>query len=369
MVSLLHVSHAADPTDGGIAIAVADLVSAQRNSGLNPQWVTANGFLPFRRDIDLIDFVQSSAPELVHLHGLWRSPTRILPRIVASGKQTVVSPHGMLDSAALAISRRKKQVVWRFWERRALQDSFCLHALCPAEAEGILSVLPSARIAVIPNGVRIPNSLSPAPSVVPWAGIIPIDAPILLFFGRYHAKKGIEPLLHAWQTLASSVEQNGWWLAFVGYGDDGVLQRRVSSAQARGLLPQVFVGGPAFNDYKDAVLSGASAFVLPSFSEGLPMAALEAMAHRLPCLLSSACNLPEAFNCGAALLCEGQLDHLAAAMQNLFDLNRSDLKAMGIAGRALVADHYSWPQVAQQTKQLYQWILGGGQQPSFLYQP
>ena len=173
-------------------------------------------------------------------------------------------------------------------------------------------------------------------------------------------------MLHAWQALAIAVERSGWWLALVGYGDDGALQRRVSAAQARGELPQVFVGGPAFGLDKVAVLHGASAFVLPSFSEGLPMAALEAMAHQLPCLLSSACNLPEAFTAGSALAAEPQPTALAAALQQLFALSSAERAAFGAAGCALVAEHYSWSQVAAQTKQLYQWILGGGEHPAFV---
>ena len=39
---------------------------------------------------------------------------------------------------------------------------------------------------------------------------------------------------------------------------------------------------------------------------------------------------------------------------------------MGQAGRALVAEHYSWTLVAKQTKQLYEWILDGGDPPSFV---
>ena len=35
--------------------------------------------------------------------------------------------------------------------------------------------------------------------------------------------------------------------------------------------------------------------ILPSFSEGLPMAVLEAWAYGLPVLMTDHCNLPEGF--------------------------------------------------------------------------
>jgi glycosyltransferase involved in cell wall biosynthesis len=138
------------------------------------------------------------------------------------------------------------------------------------------------------------------------------------------------------------------------------------AAQARGELAGVVVHGPCFGAVKEATLRAASAFVLPSLSEGLPMAALEDMAHRLPCLLSEHCNLPEAFTSGAALPAPPEPVALAAALQQLFALSPAERAAMGCTGRRLVAAHYSWPQVAEQTRELYQWILGGGERPGFV---
>jgi poly(glycerol-phosphate) alpha-glucosyltransferase len=370
----LHLSHAADAADGGIAIAIAELIDAQQAAGLRPHWLTADRFPARRRDRALAAAVQDAAPCLLHLHGLWRSPTRTAPRLAASDLPLVIAPHGMLDPGALAISRRKKQLVWRLWERRALQSARCLHALCPAEAAAIRALLPAAPIAVIPNGVALPlgepahgdlgsSHREPEP---PWADAIPAGEPVLLFLGRFHSKKGLEPLLAAWQAVAAAAERAGWWLALVGYGDDGALAQRVAAAQARGELLRLRVLGPVFGAEKAAALSAASGFVLPSFSEGLPMAALEAMAHRLPCLLSSACNLPEAFSAGAALAAEPNPELLAAALHQLFALSPAERSAMGAAGRALVAARYSWPQVAEQTRQLYAWIQGGGPSPSFV---
>ncbi|MFM9102496.1 MAG: glycosyltransferase, partial [Cyanobium sp.] len=170
----------------------------------------------------------------------------------------------------------------------------------------------------------------------------------------------------AGQAVAAAAERAGWWLALGGYGDQGALARRVAAAQARGELQRLRLCGPVFGADKAAVLAAASAFVLPSFSEGLPMAALEAMAHGLPCLLSAACNLPEAFAAGAALPAEPNPAPLAAALEQLFALSPAERAAMAAAGRAHVAAHYSWPQVAEHTRQLYAWILGGGERPEFV---
>lgn len=369
-----HLSHAADASDGGIAIAVAALLAAQRAAGLNPSWLTADRFTPRQRDSSLYAAALAPDPalppaDLLHLHGLWRSPTRIARQLAAAGMPIVIAPHGMLDPGALAISRRRKQLVWRLWERRALRSARCLHALCPAEVAAIRALLPRAPIAVIPNGVALPASASvgcPPLPPPPWADSIPPGEPVLLFLGRFHSKKGLDPLLAAWQAVEGAAVRSGWWLVLVGYGDQGELYRRVASAQARGQLQRLRVCGPVFGAEKTAVLEAANAFVLPSFSEGLPMAALEAMAHGLPCLLSTACNLPDAFTAGAAIPAEPSPAPLAAALEQLFAFSPAERDAMAAAGHAHVAAHYSWPRVAEQTIQLYTWILGGGERPEFV---
>lgn len=271
----------------------------------------------------------------------------------------------MLDPGALTISRSKKQMVWRLWERRALRSARCLHALCPAEAAAIRALLPDVPIAVIPNGVVLPDEHDLASPLASFATSSAANS-VLLFFGRFHPKKGIEPLLAAWQAVAADAARHHWQLALVGYGDNGALARRVAAAQVRGELTGVYVYGPCFGAEKEVLLSSASAFVLPSFSEGLPMAALEAMAHRLPCLLSAPCNLPEAFTAGAAISAPPQPESLAAALRQLFALSPSEHASMGAAGRQLVALSYNWDKVAEQSRELYQWIQGGGERPGFV---
>ena len=96
------------------------------------------------------------------------------------------------------------------------------------------------------------------------------------------------------------------------------------------------------------------------------MAALEAMSYRLPCLLTNACNLPNAFDVGAALQIESDYVSLASSLESLFCMSASRLSELGISGRNLVASQYSWPSVAKQTQELYSWMLGKYDLPSFV---
>lgn len=360
---------------------MADLSAAQRQEGLDVAWLTA-AELPdprrpgrpspaWRRDRALLAASRAALGDeraaVLHLHGLWRSPTRC-SRWFRDGNgrrpPLVVAPHGMLDPWALGNSRWKKRLVWQAWERRALERAGALHALCEAEADSLRALGLTAPIAVIANGVRLPDD-APAGRELPpppWAEQLPPGERVLLFLSRFHAKKGLEPLLQAWAALGEAPRRLGWWLALVGYGDNGALAARVALQGP----PRVLVAGPCFDAAKEACLAGASAFVLPSFSEGLPMAALEAMAHRLPCLLSPACNLPEAAAAGAAISVEPEAAALAVALLRLLEQPAADRAALGEAGRRLVADHFNWQQMAARTAALYGWLDGGGPRPAWI---
>jgi len=101
------------------------------------------------------------------------------------------------------------------------------------------------------------------------------------------------------------------------------------------------------------------------------MAALEAMSFRLPCLLSSACNLPEAFDCNAALRAEPDASDLIDSLLAIFSQSDSDLENMGENSRQLVKNRFDWATVAKSTTNVYQWMLGQSSPPECLivYRP
>ena len=329
-------------------------------------WLLADHHSAWRRDHDLIKTTRAVTPSLAHIHGLWRSPTRITTSLVrgcrgSRGLPVVIAPHGMLDPGALRYSRWKKRLVWRLWEHQALVVASCLQALGQAELEAIRSLGLTGPVALMSNGVGLPDLERPQ-LPAPWVQMVPEGERVLMFLGRFHAKKGLVPLLEAWHSLAAEARRQGWWLVVVGFGDQGQLAARLAHEP----IERCLVLGPCFGAEKEACLASASVFVLPSFSEGLPMAALEAMSWGLPCLLSPACNLPEAFAAGAAWSVQPQPADLAARIRDLMALPDTEAAAMGRRGRALVAEKFSWSTIAHQCAELYGWILGGGTPPAFV---
>jgi poly(glycerol-phosphate) alpha-glucosyltransferase len=270
----------------------------------------------------------------------------------------------MLDSWALQNSALKKRVVEALFERRNVMQASALHALCGPERRSIRAYGYRGPVATIPNGVFLEeghdSSTQPA-----WSSDVPAGAKVLLFLGRIHPKKGLDRLLQA-IALWSGVEAAPWHLVVAGWDQAGTQAALVAQAEALGLTRRVHFVGPQFGEQKAATLAAADAFVLPSLSEGLPMAVLEAWAARLPVLMTEACNLPEGFSSGAAIRLDPEPRAMVERLRELGSLSQSALAALGANGRALVEARFSWGHVACQMGQLYEWVLGGGAPPTFV---
>jgi len=130
-----------------------------------------------------------------------------------------------------------------------------------------------------------------------------------------------------------------------------------------GLDDAVHFLGPQFGDDKAAAFAHADAFILPSYSEGFPMAVLEAWSYALPVLKTRACNIPEGFDAGAALEIEPDPDSVAEGLQRFTRLPAGEQEAIGRAGRTLVEQQYTWPQVARQMRDVYRWVQGDASRP------
>lgn len=301
--------------------------------------------------------------DLLHSHGLWMYPSRASLLWARSNKKPyVISPHGMLDSWAVNHSRWKKRLVGRMYEDAHLHGSACLHALCDAEFEAIRTYGLRNPVCVIPNGIDLPDSLAAAVPV--WHDLLPTNARVLLYLGRIHPKKGLVNLLHAWKlTQQGSFDDRSWVLAVAGWDQAGHEAELKSLASSLGISNSVFFVGPQFDNAKHASYARADAFVLPSFSEGLPMVVLEAWAHGLPVVKTPQCNLPEGFASCAAIKVEPVVDSIAEGLMSLFTLPDQKRLAMGMQGRRMVEERFTWPRIAEQMLAVYRWVLGTGEKP------
>ena len=311
--------------------------------------------------------LSEAQPDLVHTHGIWMYPSLAACSWgTAHRKPWMVSPRGMLDPWAIRRSAWKKRLAGRLYENRHLRGASCLQALCPAEAEAFRECGLRNPIAIIPNGVDLPDPVS-QPDPPSWAHLVPSGSRTLLFLGRLHPKKGLVPLLHAWSCQPQR-RSEPWILVIAGWDQGGHRAELERLAASLGISGSVRFVGPQFGTEKIAALRFVDAFVLPSFSEGLPMAVLEAWSYGLPVLMTPHCHLPEGSAAGAALEAEPEAGSLIHALDSLCRMDPGDRRRMGERGRALVASRFTWTEVARHLSDVYRWVLGRGDRPASVMQ-
>ena len=302
-------------------------------------------------------------PSLLHANGLWMYPSLAgLRWSRRSRRPYLVSPHGMLDPWAVSNSAWKKRLVGWWFEDAHLAGAACLHALTAAEGRAIRAYGLANPICIVPNGVDLPEDPSFARPT--WLEASGKDRRIVLFLGRLHPKKGLENLLAAWRDVQGSPGASEWLLVIAGWDQGGHERHLRQVAEDRGIARSLRFVGPQFDRDKAASFACADAFVLPSLSEGLPVAVLEAWSHGLPVLMTGACNLPEGFAAGAALPIATDSAGIAAGLRRLFALSDAERRAMGVRGQALVRERFSWRGVGEQMAGVYRWVLGGGPAPA-----
>jgi poly(glycerol-phosphate) alpha-glucosyltransferase len=303
-------------------------------------------------------------PSLLHANGLWMYPSLASFRWSRRARRPyLIAPHGMLDPWAVANSAWKKRLVGWWFENAHLAGAACLHALTAAEARALRSYGLRNPICVLPNGVDPPED-EPRPHP-DWAAETG-GRRVLLFLGRLHPKKGLLDLIRAWAEVQADrpAAAEDWMLVIAGWDQGGHAATLRRLIEELGAADTVRLVGPQFGDQRSASFTFADAFALPSLSEGLPVAVLEAWSYGLPVLMTEACNLPEGFAAGAALPIGPGRAGIAAGLRRLLALSDAERRAIGERGRALVRARFSWPSVGERMATVYAWVLGGGAPPA-----
>lgn len=305
----------------------------------------------------LASAVEQSKSDILHVHGIWMYPSVVASRWAMKTKPYIVSPHGLLKPLALRNSRWKKRVAAALYENAHLRRAACLHALNAAEAESFRKFGLTNPICVIPNGATIPNDTFKRQ---------PSRDRTLLYLGRIHPLKGLHSLIEAWSAVHNDAAASGWRLAIAGRDQNQYRAQLTRLAERLGVHSTIDFLGPQFDAEKDRRLASASAFILPSESEGQPISILEAWSWDLPVLMTRACNLPDGAEARAAILMDSEAGSIAAAMRQLFLMSEQEREAMGRSGRSLVEERYQWQRIGRAMVEVYDWILGHGSKPDFV---
>jgi colanic acid/amylovoran biosynthesis glycosyltransferase len=179
--------------------------------------------------------------------------------------------------------------------------------------------------------------------------------PRFVCVGRLSEEKGQMLLIEAVAQLAA--KQIPIELVLVG---DGPLRGELEALIKKYRLDQnVRITGWISNQKVREEIIGSRALVLPSFSEGLPVVIMEAMALRRPVLTTYIAGIPELVRSGESgwLFPAGSLEDIVSALEACLSASTDELQKLGDAGYSQVIARHS---IDVEAGKLAQLLLAAG---------
>jgi len=302
-----------------------------------------------RRTRDLAEFAKANGVAIIHgfnFHGNLYGALLASERV---GMRLVTSERGVVEHL-----RFYHQWARRFYHRRSRRMLVNSEAVrnyveeIPCRADGWLEV--------IPNGVDTARfDPSRIESVDRKSLGLPADGVVIGHVGRFREEKGQMYMLAAFKELAERSPEVCFLL--VGGGPDSA---RVAAETARPPL----AGRVAVLDYQADVrpfLRTMDMFVLPSRTEGMPNALLEAMAMGLTCVSTRVGGTQELLDDGGAgrLVDYGDVPALVNTLEALLE-DRSARAQLAAAARRRAVERFSIDAMMMRYETIYEQELGSG---------
>jgi glycosyltransferase involved in cell wall biosynthesis len=93
------------------------------------------------------------------------------------------------------------------------------------------------------------------------------------------------------------------------------------------------------------------------------MAVLEALACRIPSLVTTTCHFPELAAAEGAVVVPPDAAAITQGLRDLLERTPHERAELGLRGRRLIERDYTWDRQAQHLAAVYRWLSGGGPPP------
>lgn len=251
----------------------------------------------------------------------------------------VVTNHGLFSQSA---SRWVQEAYLRTLGRKTFDAAELVFCYSETDRDRLQSYGVEAPVSVVRNGIDCTQFRPVAES----------DDTTLLFVGRLKPGKGVRVLLRATAELRE--EYPDVTLRVVG---DGPLRESLEQFAADvGVADRVTFTGWLPQDRLPEQYSEATAFVLPSTSEGFPRTVLEALACGTPVVTTDLPQLESVLD-GVGLTVPPESPSLLASAVGELLADEARRERMGSDGRSLVTERYSWDRTVAETTAAYYDVL------------
>lgn len=354
MKRIVHLISSTSFDRGGPSLSCTQLMESHRRAGLEGSLVCPDYRAEPHRYAQVTAAVHSSVQDLLanvprdsirafHLHGIWDLFLHRAAKVAKEcGIPCVYSPRGMLEPWALNQKKWKKRIAWWLYQRDDLKRAAFLHATAQSEASQLIRLGLLNPVAVIPNGVNLPN--------LPEHRSADRTA---LFLSRIHPKKGLLLLAEAW----AKVRPAGWKMLVVGPDEEGYREQvRKRVAELR-LSDSWEFRDAVYGAHKDLVFQQASLFVLPTFSENFGIAVAEALSYGLPVITTNQAPWEGLISNRCGWWVDADEPGIALALAEATAIQPKELLRMGERGRNWVQDQFAWPSIANRLINAYDQYL------------
>lgn len=302
-------------------------------------------------------------PDILHFHGVWMPANYHVARFGWKNHiPYVINPRGDTETARInynKLKKLKKQLIWKLWSKRIVDNAACIIATSEQERESIRTLGSKVPVAIIPNGIELEAFPK---EVIHSHG----EKKVLLFLSRVNPIKGIEYLIDAWRKLPEALRAE-WELHIAGNSDPKeyihTLEDKVSSM---GLADSIKFVGSITGEAKMRKYQDSNLFILPTLNENFGNVVAEAMMCECPVITTT--NAP--WSCLNEDKCGWWIDlsveNLAKTLTEAMSLTDDERHELGRLSRKSIINRYSAESVAKKTKKVYEWVLGLGNRPDFV---
>jgi glycosyltransferase involved in cell wall biosynthesis len=272
-----------------------------------------------------------------------------------AGVPYVVRPLGTLNDYGMR--RRRpwlKALSLRFVDGPLLRDAAAVHFTSHEEAAQARRLGLAVKEAVIPLGIGQAPQRAVAPRLARYADLS-AAGPRLLYLSRLDPKKNLEGLLAAVALLTREMPQLR--LVVAGAGSPDYVNTLKAQAQTLGIADRVDWAGHVEGDAKAAAFADADLFVLPSYSENFGIAAAEALAAGLPCVLGEGVAIAkDVVEAQAGIAVGTDATSIAQGLRRII-ADHDALPALSANAMRLARERYSIEAMGASLKRLYDGIL------------
>lgn len=361
MVKVLHVL--SDTNIGGAGRYLFNLISSQHDSCFetivacpgggelerqlrdkNIKVFTLEGgesSINFRHISSLREIISREKVDIVHTHASFAG--RVAGKL--SGCKVVMTRHGLGSGENGLVKRIAQRLTALLFTDRIIAISRAV------KISLIESGVPADMITIIYNGIDLSKFDAIEPSLREELGL-DSDVPIVGIVARLVPEKGYEYAISAFYHVLKAYPSAR--MIIVG---DGPLDESLRKMCVKlGIKDSVFFMG--YRKRVENLVADFDVFVLPSVSEGLGLALLEAMALGKPVIGTEVGGIPEVIkhNVNGFLVTPGNDKYLTESIIEILS-NKERAKTFGVKARNTVNRKFSSKTMIEKTEKVYMELL------------